>query len=207
MFVLSPDETLAALTAAFLGGALFGRIVWRRQAYEGRIRTAADALLRRAEDQFRLVHDSSPDCFVLLHPSLNETGSTDFEFVYLNPAAEQFTGRKPEALIGMLASAALGRAVNPRIAAALGKLTVSGESYRDEFEMEAMHGPRWVALTAVRIDDADRCHALGRHGPEERRSDARGIQCGAGATGERTHDRSSPRRANDIVSWPNTRPT
>ena len=47
MFFLSPDETLAALTAAFLGGALFGRIVWRRQAYEGRIRTAADALLQK----------------------------------------------------------------------------------------------------------------------------------------------------------------
>lgn len=153
MFVLSPDETLAALTAAFLGGALFGRIVWRRQAYEGRIRTAADALLRRAEDQFRLVHDSSPDCFVLLHPTIDETGTTDFEFVYVNPAAEQFTGRKPTALVGVRASVALGRAINPRIASALAKLTVSGESYRDEFEMEAVDGHRWVALTAVRIDD------------------------------------------------------
>src|SRR4051812_48651744 len=100
MFVLSPDETLAVITAAFLGGALFGRIVWRRQAYEGRIRTAADALLRRAEDQFRLVHDASPDCFALVHPVAREGERTDFQFLYLNPSSEQFTGRKPRALIG-----------------------------------------------------------------------------------------------------------
>jgi len=87
MFFLSPDETLAALTAAFLGGALFGRIVWRRQAYEGRIRTAADALLRRAEDQFRLVHDASPECFALLRPVLDEHGQPDFQFLYLNAAS------------------------------------------------------------------------------------------------------------------------
>jgi PAS domain S-box-containing protein len=153
MFVLSPDETLAALTAAFLGGALFGRIVWRRQAYEGRVRTAADALLRRAEDQFRLVHDSSPDCFALLHPIVHETGETDFEFVYLNPASEQFTGRRPKALIGMLASEGLGAAVDTRVTSALATLTVSGQSYRDEIELEGAKGRRWVALTAVRIDE------------------------------------------------------
>src|SRR5204863_8072689 len=74
MFFLSPDETLAALTAAFLGGALFGRIVWRRQAYDASIRTAADALVRHAEEQFRLVHDSSPDCVALLHPVQGRDG-------------------------------------------------------------------------------------------------------------------------------------
>src|SRR5690349_4913953 len=100
MFALSPDETLAALTAAFLGGALYGRIVWRRKAYEGRVRTAADALLLRAEEQFRLVHDASPDCFGLLQPVTNAHGRTDFQFVYLNPASKRLTGQSPEALVG-----------------------------------------------------------------------------------------------------------
>ena len=154
MFFLSPDETLAALTAAFLGGALFGRIVWRRQAYEGRIRTAADALLRRAEDQFRLVHDASPECFALLHPVTDDEGHPDFQFVYLNAASEQFTGRKPKPLIGRLVSKTLRREIDDRIMSSLVGLTESGQSYRDELELEIGGGKRWVALTAVRIDDA-----------------------------------------------------
>jgi PAS domain S-box-containing protein len=154
MFFLSPDETLAALTAAFLGGALFGRIVWRRQAYEGRIRTAADALLRRAEDQFRLVHDASPECFALLRPVKGEQGQPDFQFLYLNAASEQFTGRKPKPLIGRLVSKTLRREIDASLMRSLAGLTESGQSFRDEIEVEIGAGKRWVALTAVRIDDA-----------------------------------------------------
>jgi PAS domain S-box-containing protein len=150
MFFLSPDETLAVLTAAFLGGALFGRIVWRRQAYDARIRTAAGVLLRRAERQFRLVHDASPDCFALLNPIVNEDGTPDFQFAYLNPASEKFTGRKPEAIIGRLLSTVLGSAVDPKVMQALAALAENGQSYRDEVKA----GARWIALTAVRIDDA-----------------------------------------------------
>jgi PAS domain S-box-containing protein len=154
MFFLSPDETLAALTAAFLGGALFGRIVWRRQAYDASIRTAADALVRRAEEQFRLVHDSSPDCVALLHPVKGSGGATDFQFVYLNPASQQFTGRRPKALIGRLISETLPRAAELNAMKALAGLAQSGESYRDEFKLGEADAGRWVALTAVRIDDA-----------------------------------------------------
>ena len=154
MFFLSPDETLAALTAAFLGGALFGRIVWRRQAYEGRVRTAADALLRRAEDQFRLVHDASPDCFALLHPVTDEQGEPDFQFVYLNAASERFTRRKPKPLIGRLVSKTLRREIDARIMKSLAGLTESGQSFREEIEVDIGGERRWVALTAVRIDDA-----------------------------------------------------
>jgi PAS domain S-box-containing protein len=156
MFFLSPDETLAALTAAFLGGALFGRIVWRRQAYDARLKTAADALLRRAEDRFRLVHDSSPDCVALLHPVTDQNGAPDFEFVYLNPASQAFTGRSPRALIGRLVGETLPRARELRAMRGVAELAESGQSYRDEFQLDSAgnrQGP-WVALTAVRIDDA-----------------------------------------------------
>ena len=156
MFFLSPDETLGALTAAFLGGALFGRIVWRRQAYDARIKTAADELLRRAEDQFRLVHDSSPDCFALLQPVTDPRGVTDFQFVYLNPASQEFTGRNPRALVGRLVGETLPRAGELRAMRALGQLVESGQSYRDEFQLDSRSSrqPRWVSLTAVRIDGA-----------------------------------------------------
>ncbi|HEX4468971.1 MAG TPA: PAS domain-containing protein, partial [Gemmatimonadaceae bacterium] len=156
MVFLSPDETLAAITAAFLGGALFGRIVWRRQVYDARIKTAADALLRRAEDQFRLVHDSSPDCVALLHPVKNQHGATDFQFVYLNPASQEFTGRDPRALIGRLVGETLPRAGELRAMRALAELAERGQSYRDEFQLDTSgtRPGRWVALTAVRIDDA-----------------------------------------------------
>jgi len=150
MFFLSPDETLAVLTAAFLGGALFGRIVWRRQVYDERLRTAADLLLRRAERKFRLVHDASPDCFALLNPVVDSHGNADFEFVYLNPASEQFTHRKPEDIMGLRATQALGRAPDPNLVSAVSGLTENGQSYRAEIQL----GSRWVSLTAVRIDDA-----------------------------------------------------
>ena len=153
MFFLSPDETLAALTAAFLGGALFGRIVWRRQAYDARIRTAADALLRRAEEQFRLVHDASPDGFALLHPVTSDRG-TDFQFVYLNPASERFTGRKPATLVGRLVGDALAHAADTKILKALAGLGESGQLYRDEIKLELRGDPRWVAISAVRTDDS-----------------------------------------------------
>lgn len=156
VFFLSPDETLAALTAAFLGGALFGRIVWRRQAYDARIKTAADALLRRAEDQFRLVHDSSPDCVALLQPVKDEDGVTDFQFVYLNPASKEFTGRIPRLLIGRRLSETLPRARDLEATRALAELVENGQSYRNEFRLHGADSrqERWVALTAVRIDDA-----------------------------------------------------
>ncbi|HKN65237.1 MAG TPA: PAS domain S-box protein [Gemmatimonadaceae bacterium] len=154
MFFLSPDETLAALTAAFLGGALYGRIVWRRQAYEGRIRTAADALLRRAEEQFRFVHDASPECFALLRPVTDEEGQPDFQFLYLNAASEQFTGRKPKPLIGRFVSKTLRREIDASLMRSLAGLIESGQSFRDEIEVDIGGGKRWVALTAVRIDDA-----------------------------------------------------
>jgi PAS domain S-box-containing protein len=150
MFFLSPDETLAVLTAAFLGGALFGRIVWRRQAYDERIRTAAGVLLRRAERQFRLVHDASPDCFALLNPILDAQGNPDFQFVYVNPASEQYTGKKPDMVIGRFTSDAFDRAPDPRLIEALAGLTENGQSYREELEV----GGKWAAVTAVRIDDA-----------------------------------------------------
>src|SRR5690242_18855593 len=153
-FFLSPDETLAALTAAFLGGALFGRIVWRRRAYDARIKTAADALLRRAEEQLRLVHDASPDCFALLQPVQNQYGETDFQFVYLNPASQQFTGRNPRTFIGRFVGDTLPRARDLKAMRALAGLTESGQSYRDEFQLDAGEKAQWVALTAVRIDDA-----------------------------------------------------
>src|SRR5437762_4871103 len=153
MFFLSPDETLAALTAAFLGGALFGRIVWRRQAYDASIRTAADALLRHAEEQFRLVHDASPEGFALLHPVASDRG-TDFRFVYLNPASERFTGRNPKVLVGRLVGEALANAADTKILKALAGLAESGQLYRDEIKLDLRGDARWVAISAVRTDDA-----------------------------------------------------
>lgn len=153
MFVLSPDETLAVITAAFLGGALFGRIVWRRKAYDDRMRTVADAARRRAEQRLRLVQDASPDAFALIHPISTERG-TDFEFVYLNPAWESFTGRTPESLVGLHFGDLRSALSDERVMRALVGLTRGGTLYRDEIELEARHDSRWVALSAVRIDDA-----------------------------------------------------
>src|SRR5205814_9325394 len=84
----------------------------------------------------------------------DERGATDFQFVYLNPASEQFTGHKPEALIGHAVSETLATAIDGRVMKSLAGLTESGQSFRDEVEVQVGEGRRWVALTAVRSDDA-----------------------------------------------------
>jgi hypothetical protein len=58
------------------------------------------------------------------------------------------------ALVGRLVSEALPRAADLRAMRALAGLTESGQSYRDEFKVEGGDQGRWVAITAVRIDDA-----------------------------------------------------
>ena len=153
MFVLSPDETLAVITAAFLGGSLFGRIVWRRKAYDERIRTAADAAQRRAEERLRLVQDASPDGFALVHPVRSGNG-IDFEFVYLNPAWHAFTGRSPESLVGHRISELGSVLSQERLKHSLVALARDGAPFRDELELDALAGTRWVSLSAIRVDDA-----------------------------------------------------
>ena len=153
MFFLSPDDTVALITAAFLGGALFGRIVWRRKAYDERIRSAAGALLRRAEERLRLVQDASPDGFALVHPSMRSR-EPDFEFVYVNPAWERFTGRAPASLVGHRFSDMGTEIAAPAVVRALAGLTQGDPPHRDELSLERGGSTSWVALTAVRIDDA-----------------------------------------------------
>jgi len=153
MFFLSPDETLAVLTAAFLGGALFGRIVWRRKAFDESIRTAAGALLRRAEERLRLVQDTSPDGFALMHPIVTERAA-DFEFAYLNPAWEHFTGRTPASLVGRRFSEVGSEIALARVMEALAELAEGAAPYHDELSLKRNGDDLCVALTAVRIDDA-----------------------------------------------------
>jgi PAS domain S-box-containing protein len=153
MFVLSPDETLAVLTAAFLGGALFGRIVWRRKAYDERIRSAADAALQRAEEHFRLVQDASPDGFGLLRRISTGQGA-DLEFVYLNPAWELFTGCKGESLVGRRVRELGSELSDAPLLRSLESLARGDVPPHDEIAIQTTRERRWVSLTSVRIDDA-----------------------------------------------------
>jgi PAS domain S-box-containing protein len=153
MFVLSPDETLAVITAAFLGGSLFGRIVWRRKAYDERIRTAADAAQRRAEERLRLVHDASPDGFALVNRVFTTRG-VDFEFVYVNPAWQSFTGRSAQSLIGHHLGDVESILSSGDVMESLLALAQGDSAYLDELELQTGGAGRWLSLAAVRIDDA-----------------------------------------------------
>ena len=154
MIALSPDETLAALTAAFLGGALFGRVVWRRRAVDERVRNVTTLLRREAEQRFRLVQDASPDGFALLHGVRDAAGSlVDFEFAYLNPASERLTGQPPEALIGRRISEAMPGVGDGHLLAAYIRVAETGEPFRTEHRSALTPDERWIANTAIRVDD------------------------------------------------------
>jgi PAS domain S-box-containing protein len=154
MFALSPAETIAVLTAAFLSGALFGRVIWRRRAYDARVRTVTDAARRAAEERFRLVQDASPDGFALFRSVHGAAGTiVDFEFAYLNPASERITGRAPESLVGRRLTEETPSLAPPHLLAAYAAVAVTGKPYRLEHQLPTQAEARWVAFTAVQIDD------------------------------------------------------
>jgi PAS domain S-box-containing protein len=102
MFVLSPAETLAVLTAAFLSGALFGRVIWRRRAYESMLAASNAELEHRvaertaevqeARERYRLLAEHASDMIATLAP--------DGAFLYAAPALEALLGAPTSELLG-----------------------------------------------------------------------------------------------------------
>ena len=154
MLALTPAETVAALTAAFLSGSLFGRLIWRRKAYVARVRTVKDAARREAEERFRLVQDASPDGFALLRSVRGDDGAVaDFEFVYLNPASQRVTGRPIEELLGRRLIIEIPALRGSDLIRSFVEVAETGAPLRVEHQSLGDGGKRWTAITAIAIDD------------------------------------------------------
>jgi PAS domain S-box-containing protein len=64
-------------------------------------RIAAEEALRRSEERFRAVQETSPDGFMVFESIRGADGAIeDFRWVYMNPAAEQIVGRDAADLLG-----------------------------------------------------------------------------------------------------------
>ena len=76
------------------------RTALRVHQAETQARTA-EAALRESETRFRVLHETSPDGFIIGR-SVRDSGGdlVDFEIVYANPAAERMFGRSAEELQG-----------------------------------------------------------------------------------------------------------
>jgi PAS domain S-box-containing protein len=62
---------------------------------------AAEEALRESEARFRVLHETSPDGFLILRSTRDGDGKiTDFEYEYANPAAERAIGRDATELSG-----------------------------------------------------------------------------------------------------------
>jgi PAS domain S-box-containing protein len=68
----------------------------------------AETALRESEARFRVLHETSPDGFIIFRSVRDAAGRiADFEYVYANPAAERSVGRTCEELAGTTLSRVL----------------------------------------------------------------------------------------------------
>ncbi len=126
------------------GSALIGDIASMPTMFDGRpavqvvIRdtteqTAAEAELRRREQEFKALVEDAPDVIARF--------DAGHRITYINPAIEHYTGRRPAEVIGRQ----LGRTFSPELTArweaVLARTIETGRVESFEFEMSTPHGP------------------------------------------------------------------
>ena len=114
----------------------------------------AEAALRESETRFRVLHETSPDGFIIAR-SVRDAGGdlVDFEFVYVNPAAERMFGRAAGELQGKrYREERIVEQTEDRFR--IYKAVVeSGEPQQAEAHYTRDGADLWLRVTAVKLGD------------------------------------------------------
>jgi PAS domain S-box-containing protein len=111
-----------------------------------------DEALRASEERFRGLQQATPDGFMIFKSVRDETGRiVDFEWFFVNPAAEKIVGRTD--LVGKRLLKEMPGNGEAGLFDAYIRVTETGEVWQNEFlyESEGLHS--WFRTTAAKVDD------------------------------------------------------
>jgi PAS domain S-box-containing protein len=114
----------------------------------------AELALRESEERFRVLHETSPDGFMVFRCVRGDDGAIeDLEWVYVNPASARIVGRSASALIGKrLLEEMPGNRESGLFDAYVG-VVETGEVWQSEFEYVYEGVDGWFRATAAKTGD------------------------------------------------------
>ncbi|HEX7240817.1 MAG TPA: ATP-binding protein [Longimicrobiaceae bacterium] len=120
---------------------------------EARAREAGEAL-RESEARFRVLHETSPDGFVILRSRRGADGVVaDFEYLYANRAAERILGHTAAALVGRGMLELFPAVRGDGLFGAYLRVVETGDPFQTEVHYGRDGLDLWFRITAVRLHD------------------------------------------------------
>jgi PAS domain S-box-containing protein len=139
---LSPERIARSVTT-----------VLRLQRAE-RLTRQAEQALRESEERFRVLHETSPDGFMIFRSVRDEAGRiVDFEWTYANPASAELVGRSATELLGRRLLVEMPGNREGGLFEAYCRVVETGDVWQDEFEYHYDGVGRWFRATAARLGD------------------------------------------------------
>jgi len=115
--------------------------------------TSLAALLGASEARFRAVQQMSPDGFMMFRSVREGQRIVDFEWVYVNPAAERLVGRKDAELVGKRLLQEMPGNREEGLFDAYVSVVESGDAFRRELTYAHEGLARAFRILAVRLED------------------------------------------------------